>query len=39
MKRTTLFEIVNTALYIGTIGYCGAAILALMKKIIVHEKE
>lgn len=31
-------EIVKTALYIGTIGYGGPAILALMKKVIVHEK-
>ena len=28
----------KTALYIGTIGYGGPAILALMKKVIVHEK-
>lgn len=32
-------EIIRTALYIGTIGYGGPAILALMKKVIVHEKE
>jgi len=38
MKRPTLLEILRTALYIGTIGYGGPAILALMKKIIVHEK-
>jgi chromate transporter len=38
MKRPTLLEIVKTALYIGTIGYGGPAILALMKKVIVHEK-
>ncbi len=29
----------KTALYIGTIGYGGPAILALMKKVIVHEKS
>jgi len=38
MKRPTLLEILKTALYIGTIGYGGPAILALMKKVIVHEK-
>lgn len=38
MKQPTLLEIVKTALYIGTIGYGGPAILALMKKVIVHEK-
>ncbi|KAF0155092.1 MAG: chromate transporter, partial [Syntrophaceae bacterium] len=38
MKRPTLLEIIRTALYIGTIGYRGSAILALMKKVIVHEK-
>jgi chromate transporter len=38
MKRPTLLEIVKTALYIGTIGYGGPAILALMKKVIVNEK-
>lgn len=38
MKRPTLLEMIRTALYIGTIGYGGPAILALMKKVIVHEK-
>jgi chromate transporter len=38
MKRPALLEIIRTALYIGTIGYGGPAILALMKKVIVHEK-
>ncbi|MGV8058198.1 MAG: chromate efflux transporter [Smithellaceae bacterium] len=38
MKRPALLEILKTALYIGTIGYGGPAILALMKKVIVHEK-
>jgi chromate transporter len=39
MKRPTLFEILKTALYVGAVGYGGPAILALMKKVIVHEKE
>jgi chromate transporter len=39
MKRPTLFEILKTALYIGAVGYGGPAILASMKRIIVHEKE
>jgi chromate transporter len=39
MKRPTLLEIIKTALYIGTIGYGGPAILALMKKTIVNEKS
>lgn len=38
MERPSLFEIAKTALYIGTIGYGGPAILALMKKVIVHKK-
>lgn len=38
MKRPTLPEILKTALYIGTVGYGGPAIVALMKKVIVHEK-
>jgi chromate transport protein ChrA len=38
MKRPTLFEILKTALYVGTVGYGGPAILALMKRAIVHEK-
>ena len=38
MKRPTLLEIIKTALYIGTIGYGGPAILVLMKKVIVNEK-
>ena len=38
MKRPTLLELIKTALYIGTIGYGGPAILALMKKTIVNEK-
>ncbi len=39
MKRPTLFEILKTALYVGTVGYGGPAILALMKRVIVHEKK
>jgi len=38
MKQPTLFEILKTALYIGAVGYGGPAILALMKRVIVHEK-
>ena len=38
MKRPTLFEILKTALYVGAVGYGGPAILALMKRVIVHEK-
>ncbi len=38
MKQPTLLEIVKTALYIGVVGYGGPAIIAPMKKIIVHEK-
>ncbi|MEI6608674.1 MAG: hypothetical protein WCO53_02905 [Deltaproteobacteria bacterium] len=38
IKQPTLLEIVKTALYIGTIGYGGPEILALMKKTIVNEK-
>ncbi|MHB8909832.1 MAG: chromate transporter [Syntrophales bacterium] len=39
MKRPTLLEILKTALYIGAVGYGGPAILGLMKRIIVHDKE
>jgi len=39
MKRPTLFEILKTTLYIGAVGYGGPAILALMKRVIVHEKR
>jgi chromate transport protein ChrA len=38
MEWPTLLEIVTAVLYIGTIGYSGPAVLALMKKIINHEK-
>ncbi|MEW6335135.1 MAG: chromate efflux transporter [Thermodesulfobacteriota bacterium] len=39
MKRPTLFDILKTALYIGSVGYGGPAILAIMKRVIVHEKR
>jgi chromate transporter len=39
MQRPTLLEILKAALYIGSVGYGGPAILALMKKVIVHEKR
>ncbi len=39
MERPALSDILKTALYIGTVGYGGPAILALMKRVIVHEKR
>jgi chromate transporter len=39
MNQPTLFEILRTALYVGAVGYGGPAILALMKRVIVHEKK
>jgi len=39
MKRLSLFEILKTALYVGAVGYGGPAIMALMKRVIVHEKR
>jgi len=39
MKKPTLVELLKTTFYIGVIGYGGPAILALMKKTFVHEKE
>jgi hypothetical protein len=39
MKRPTLFDFLKTALYVGAVGYGGPAILALMKRVIVHEKK
>jgi chromate transporter len=39
MKTPTLFELLKAALYIGTVGYGGPAILASMKKVIVNEKK
>lgn len=39
MIQPSLLDLLKTALYIGTVGYGGPAILALMKKVIVHEKE
>jgi chromate transporter len=38
MKKPTLPELLKIALYIGTFGYGGPAILALMKKVIAQEK-
>ena len=39
VKKPTLFEMLRTALYVGMIGYGGPAILALMKRVIVHQKQ
>jgi len=39
MKKPNLAELLKTTFYIGAIGYGGPAILALMKKTFVHEKE
>ncbi|MGQ9847958.1 MAG: chromate transporter [Bacteroidales bacterium] len=39
MKKLSLFELCRTTFYIGIIGYGGPAILALMKKTFVHDKE
>ena len=39
MKKQTLFNLCKTIFYIGVIGYGGPAILALMKKTFVNEKE
>jgi len=39
MKKPTLSELLRTIFYIGAIGYGGPAILALMKKTLVHQKE
>lgn len=39
MKTPTLLEMLKAALYIGTVGYGGPAILASMKRVIVHEKK
>ncbi len=38
MKKPSLFELLKTTLWIGTIGYGGPAILALMKKMFVNQK-
>jgi chromate transport protein ChrA len=37
-EYTNSVEILKTALYVGAVGYGGPAILALMKRVIVHEK-
>ncbi len=39
IKLPSLFEILKAALYIGAVGYGGPAILALMKRVVVHDKE
>jgi chromate transporter len=39
MEKPTLTDLLKTTFYIGVIGYGGPAILALMKKTFVHEKE
>jgi chromate transport protein ChrA len=39
MRKLTLCEILKTGLYIGAVGYGGPAILVVMKRIIVLEKE
>jgi len=39
MKKPSLPELLKTTAYIGAIGYGGPAILALMKKTFVHEKD
>jgi chromate transporter len=40
MKKSTLVQFAKTAaFYIGAIGYGGPAIIAQMKKKLVHEKE
>jgi len=39
MKKPTFIDLLKTTFYIGAIGYGGPAILALMKKTFVHEKE
>ena len=39
MKKPNLLGLLKTTFYIGAIGYGGPAILALMKKTFVHEKE
>ncbi len=39
MKKPSLLELCQTTFYVGAIGYGGPAILALMKKTFVHQKE
>ena len=39
MKKPTLLDLCKTVLYIGFIGYGGPAILAQMKKTLVHDRE
>ena len=38
-RRPTLFELCKTSLYIGAISYGGPAILAQVKKLVVHQKN
>ena len=39
MKKPALLDLCKTVLYIGFIGYGGPAILAQMKKTLVHDRE
>lgn len=39
MKKPTLLELCRTTLYIGTVGYGGPAILALMKRTLVDRRK
>jgi chromate transporter len=39
IKKPSIYELLKTTTYIGVIGYGGPAILALMKKIFVNQKE
>lgn len=39
MKKPTLMQFAKTVLYIGVTGYGGPAVLGLMKKKLVNEKE
>ena len=39
MQKPNLFNLCKTTFYIGTIGYGGPAILALMEKTFVNEKK
>lgn len=38
-KKPTLLDLCKTTFYIGVIGYGGLAILAQMKRTLVHQKE
>jgi chromate transporter len=39
MKKPTLLDLCKTGLYIGFVGYGGPAILAQMKKTLVHDRN